>query len=91
MALFRHDAEEKREGRGFTMVTGKPNELVAALPHERLPVILDDAVALEWIGNTPLPPEKLLGLCAPFPAEQLIRRDLPLPIRKAELEFDLGS
>lgn len=69
-------------GRGFTLVTGRPNELVAALPHDRMPVILDDAGATAWLGDRPLPPDRLLALCAPFPAEHMTRTDQPKPDRK---------
>jgi len=69
------------EGRGFALVTGRPNELVAALPHDRMPVILDDEGARAWIGDQPLEPEKLLGLCAPYPAARMTRTDQPKPAR----------
>lgn len=70
-------------GRGFTIVTGRPNELVAALPHDRMPVILEDDRARAWLGDGPLPDEQVMELCSPFPADQLIRTDMVKPDRKA--------
>lgn len=77
------------EGRGFALVTGKPNPLVAALPHDRMPVILDQEGANAWLGDQPLPDDRLLGLCAPFGGE-LMRRDMPRPLREVtgELQFE---
>lgn len=52
----------------FVIVTTQPNALVAPV-HDRMPVLLDDAGSREWLGDTPLPPERIEALCAPFPAE----------------------
>lgn len=69
------------EDRGFAIVTTKPNAVVEALPHDRMPVILDEEAARRWIGAEPLPDERLLEFCRPYPGE-LVRRDLPPPEKK---------
>lgn len=51
----------------FVIVTTSPNALVAPV-HDRMPVLLDDAGSREWLGDTPLTPERIESLCAPFPA-----------------------
>jgi putative SOS response-associated peptidase YedK len=68
------------EGRGFAIVTGTPNPLVAALPHDRMPVLLDEPAADAWLGDQPLAEERIRQLCAPY-AGELIRLDLPPPPR----------
>lgn len=77
-------------GRGFAMVTTRPNEMLAEM-HDRMPVILDDAGADAWIGSQPLPDDRLLGLCAPCAASEMQRTDQPPPkkITKAGLASDL--
>ncbi|MDD3180189.1 MAG: SOS response-associated peptidase family protein [Opitutaceae bacterium] len=49
------------------LVTTRPNELVGPI-HPRMPVLLDDAAAREWLGCRPLPADSLRELCKPFPA-----------------------
>jgi putative SOS response-associated peptidase YedK len=76
------------EDRGFALVTGKPNPIVAALPHDRMPVILDECGAMAWLGNQPLPDDRVLGLCTPYSGE-LVRRDLAPPRAVTEeFQFD---
>lgn len=70
--------------RGFTLVTGQPNELVAAIPHDRMPVILGREAAAAWLGDQPLPESQLLGLCAPYPADEMVREDMPRPERPSK-------
>ena len=70
------------EGRGFALVTGKPNELVAALPHKRMPVIMERDAAKAWIGSSPLPEQELLAMCAPFPSEKMVRKDMSPPPKR---------
>lgn len=72
------DRDPADGSRGFALVTTRPNPLVAALPHDRMPVILDHDAALAWIGREPLPAEELLALCRPYPGE-LLRADEPRP------------
>lgn len=73
-------------GNGFALVTGRPNELVAALPHDRMPVILDDAAADEWLSDQPLPAERLQALCTPHPAAEMVRQDMPRPVRATRIK-----
>ena len=67
------------DGRGYTVVTCGPNKLVAALPHDRMPVILTEAGARAWLGASPLPADQLLALCVPYPAGDMTRTDQPRP------------
>lgn len=60
----------------FTMVTTTPNEFVARF-HDRMPVVLDDADALAWLGDTPLPENRLVTLCRGLPADALLHETLP--------------
>jgi putative SOS response-associated peptidase YedK len=83
--LWSEDSVDKT--RGFALVTGKPNELVEALPHNRMPVLLDEAGASAWLGSAPLPDGELLGLCAPYPATDMERFDLPK--RKVQMTDEL--
>lgn len=77
------------DGRGFAIVTTKPNALLAAVPHERMPLILDRPSALVWIGNTPVAQEQILALCQPYPADGMMRKDLPkAPRQSAKLEVE---
>ena len=39
--------------------------------HDRMPVILDDAEALAWMGNEPLPPGRVQQLCQPLPFDRM--------------------
>jgi putative SOS response-associated peptidase YedK len=67
-------------GRGFALVTTTPNQTVAALPHDRMPVILDRDSAIQWIGREPLPGDELRALCCPYSGE-LVRVDQPRPAK----------
>lgn len=74
--------------RSFTMVTTGPNELAAKI-HDRMPLVLDDEGAREWLGHTPLRTERLQALCRPYPGEAMNAVPLPPPqrkISKAELK-----
>jgi putative SOS response-associated peptidase YedK len=66
---------------GFALVTGRPNELVAELPHDRMPVILDPSQSFDWLGSDPVSEERALSLCTPYPAAKMIRTDMPRPTR----------
>lgn len=46
----------------FTMVTINPNEFVAKF-HDRMPVVLNDEDALNWLGESPLSAGELVRLC----------------------------
>jgi putative SOS response-associated peptidase YedK len=53
--------------RTCSIVTGKPNELLAPL-HDRMPVILDESAWAAWLGENAAEPGDLLGLLKPYPA-----------------------
>lgn len=73
------DADPDASGnRGFAMVTTAPNETAARF-HDRMPVILDDTEAEQWIGFEPLPEDRLKHLCRGLPAEPLIPFEIPAP------------
>ena len=76
-------------GRGFALVTGRPNELVAALPHDRMPVILEEAGARAWMGDRPLAADRLMALCAPYPAERMTRTDQAKAARSVGGEIEV--
>jgi putative SOS response-associated peptidase YedK len=79
------DFDPDRATRAFTMVTTVPNELAARV-HDRMPLVLDDAGASEWLGHTPLAPERLRALCRPYPADAMESVALPPPERKIKKE-----
>jgi putative SOS response-associated peptidase YedK len=56
--------------RSFTIVTGQPNALAAPI-HDRMPVILPPEAWPIWLGETGAPPEELLALLVPYPAERM--------------------
>lgn len=97
------DRDPDGTGRGCTIVTTGPNEMIAALPHDRMPVILGNDGARAWLGADPLPDDRLLALCAPYAAAEMRRVDQPPPpprsktkkIAKADLspatELDLSG
>ncbi len=64
------------EGDAFTLVTTEPNEFVARF-HDRMPVVLADADADEWLGDQPLPADRLAALCRGLPPEALLHDELP--------------
>jgi putative SOS response-associated peptidase YedK len=76
------DRDPADGSRGFALVTTRPTPQLAALPHDRMPVILDHDAALAWIGREPLPEAEALALCRPYGGE-LIRADDPKPQERA--------
>jgi len=75
------------EDRGFAIVTTKPNPTVAAIGHDRTPLIFDAEGAKRWIGSEPMPDQEWMAFCQPY-AGELLRRDLPPP-EKVIAEDDL--
>ena len=47
--------------RAFTMVTTSPNDYAARF-HDRMPVVLNDANALDWLGSAPLSNDRVVAL-----------------------------
>jgi putative SOS response-associated peptidase YedK len=54
----------------FAILTTAPNALMAKI-HTRMPVILDDADARQWLHRGALAPEVLAACTAPHPAEDM--------------------
>ena len=65
---------------GFAIVTTVPNALVTPL-QDRMPVMLDLEMARAWMIKGPLAQERLVEFCRPYPAEQMKRKDYPVPVR----------
>jgi putative SOS response-associated peptidase YedK len=52
----------------YSMVTTRPNELVATIHPDRMPTILDPADFGTWLAGTP---DQAFALIRPFPAERM--------------------
>ncbi len=61
---------------GFAMVTTEPNTTAAQF-HDRMPVVLDPADALAWLGDEPLADDHLMHLCRGLPADALLYEEIP--------------
>lgn len=46
------------------MVTTSPNDYAARF-HDRMPVVLNDANAFDWLGSVPLPDDRVVALTRP--------------------------
>lgn len=83
---------------GYSLMTTEPNDVMQPI-HDRMPVILADARALEWLAPGAIPKDKLREMTASYPADQMIatqvstvvnssRNDVPecvLPVGHGEL------
>jgi putative SOS response-associated peptidase YedK len=58
------------------LVTTEPNEEAAKF-HDRMPVVLSDDEAMEWLGDQPLADDKLMALCKGLPADALLHEVIP--------------
>ena len=58
------------------MVTTEPNETAARF-RDRRPVVLADAEATVWLGDEPLPDDRLRALCRGLTVEALLHESLP--------------
>ena len=76
--------------RGFTLVTTKPNDYAARF-HDRMPVVLSDSDAREWLGHAPLAPDRLAALCRGAPSEILQHTDIAAVPRKKVTKTDLQA
>jgi len=56
--------------RTFTIITTEPNELMRPI-HIRMPVIIAPENYAHWLGERDASPDFLLGMCAPYPAEEM--------------------
>jgi putative SOS response-associated peptidase YedK len=72
--LWDNDPNESGEC-GYTLVTTEPNDYVRPF-HDRMPVVLSNADALEWLGEEPLPEKRLAELCRGLPSEELIHEEI---------------
>jgi putative SOS response-associated peptidase YedK len=89
----------------YCILTTRPNEL-AALVHDRMPVILTDGAMGRWLGDSPLSAKELGSLVAPIGVDRLQSRPVsrfvsnsrnegpqchaPPDERPAEPELDFG-
>jgi len=56
--------------RTCTIITTEPNELMSTL-HNRMPVILDPKDYEAWLDPAPQPPDNLMPLIRPYPADKM--------------------
>jgi putative SOS response-associated peptidase YedK len=59
------------EIKSCTIITTRPNELIAPL-HNRMPVILSPDAYMQWLDPAERAPADLNALLSPYPAEQMI-------------------
>jgi putative SOS response-associated peptidase YedK len=71
--------------RSCTIVTGRPNELVAPI-HDRMPVILPPEAWPRWLGEEPATRDELLELLQPYPADRM--RAYPISTRVNSVRND---
>jgi putative SOS response-associated peptidase YedK len=83
------DFDPDKTTRSFAMVTTSPNELAAKV-QDRMPLVLTDEGAREWLGYTPLEPAVIKRLCAPFDAQAMTSTAQPPPEKKIS-KSDLKS
>jgi putative SOS response-associated peptidase YedK len=57
--------------RSFAIITTTPN-VMCALLHDRMPVILGREVWREWLGEEPTDPSRLKALLVPYPSEEMM-------------------
>jgi putative SOS response-associated peptidase YedK len=55
----------------FTIITTKANGLIGPI-HDRMPVILDERMAEDWMNRNETEPSSFKGLLAPAPEEKLV-------------------
>ncbi len=70
------------EDEAYLILTTKPNKIMQPI-HDRMPVILDEANAASWLGDSPLDRETLERLCSPYPAERLACREVGRRVNNA--------
>lgn len=54
----------------FLLLTTAPNAVMESI-HDRMPVMLDEPNAREWLRPGDLKPEEITNLCASYPAEKM--------------------
>jgi putative SOS response-associated peptidase YedK len=74
--------------RTCSIITGRPNELVAPI-HDRMPVILPREAWAKWLGEEPLRADELQALLKPLPAERM--RAYPISTKVNSVKNDEPS
>jgi putative SOS response-associated peptidase YedK len=72
--LWDRDPDESGN-RGYTIVTTEPNEYARRF-HDRMPVVLRDDQLRDWIGEEPLPDDRLMALCQGLAQEALTHEEI---------------
>jgi putative SOS response-associated peptidase YedK len=78
-------AETNLAPASFVIVTTTPNPLLARI-HDRMPVMLHEGDAPDWLGDQPLAPAHLHMLCAPFPEHEMASHRVDPKVNSARLE-----
>lgn len=76
-----YDEVKRPEGDPFyscTIITTEPNDLIKALPHHRMPVILGREDVEAWLDPGRTSVEELVGLLRVFPASRMKGREVKL-------------
>jgi putative SOS response-associated peptidase YedK len=68
-----------------TIITGEPNELVKPI-HDRMPAILTPEAIRKWLDPHELPPEDLLKLLAPYPAQEMEAKPVSKTVNNARVD-----
>lgn len=67
------------------MVTSTANEIIAPF-NPRMPSILTDERALEWLGSQPLPKDLISRLCEPYPATEMTEWRSPPELNRKDFD-----
>ncbi len=73
------------EGDAYLILTTAPNELLESI-HDRMPVILDETTAAQWLGDRPLKEAVLKRLCSSYPARQMECREVSRKVNNARYD-----
>ncbi len=79
--VWNRDKTEHGGGRSFAMVTTSANDLAARI-HDRMPLVLPEESALQWLGDKPLSADQLSNLCRPYAAGEMVTEELRSSSRK---------
>ncbi len=71
--------------RSFLVLTTGPNEVMAPV-HDRMPVMLDDAAAAEWLAPGAITAARVQALCVPFPAAAMTARRVGTLVNSARFD-----
>ena len=66
--IFESEASGRPET--FALLTVGPNELMRPI-HDRMPVIVDEPTALEWLKPGEMTDEHAKSICVPYPADRM--------------------